>query len=441
LTEKAFDTRGPLEKFEGINFYDSQGNVSSEAVNCSNSILNKKPCFPELVWDNLQSTSPVRALPIVDDIGQILGVLMNKKGTNVNAEASVKAQFTCNDPEGSGAKFKPNIVNGKVDSIEVINPGIGYGFDPASTYCPNEQYGVLVNKLGLQEHLSDGEFVEHVVLGNPDILQVVDTDYDPDHILLATIDPSFNPQLEVGMNLKTKSGHEFVLNFDGKFPTLVIPQGATAIYAKCGDIIPKVDKLSVRNVGRNYVNPVITIGTGTKKRQIGTATKDAQGRLVELDLTESVLGFVKPVVEDLGFEANDIEGTGTGAEVSVVYEYTSPRELRENNVLPLTQYVDCVGHPMIKSAKEEEDDGLADRGFNLIDSQLEETTTDSDTTTVSTPTVADPVSTPVTPDTGTQQQQTQQTQQQNNQQQQQQQNNQQQQQQNNNQQQGGYGGY
>ena len=158
-------------------------------------------------------------------------------------------------------------------------------------------------------------------------------------------------------------------------------------------------------------------------------------------MTESVLGFVKPVVEDLGFEANDIEGTGTGAEVSVVYEYTSPRELRENNVLPLTQYVDCVGHPMIKSAKEEEDDGLADRGFNLIDSQLEETTTDSDTTTVSTPTVADPVSTPVTPDTGTQQQQTQQTQQQNNQQQQQQQNNQQQQQQNNNQQQGGYGGY
>ena len=28
LTEKAFDTRGPLEKFEGINFYDSAGNIA-----------------------------------------------------------------------------------------------------------------------------------------------------------------------------------------------------------------------------------------------------------------------------------------------------------------------------------------------------------------------------------------------------------------------------
>ena len=445
LTEKAFDTRGPLEKFEGINFYDSQGNVSSEAVQCANSNLNRKPCFPEMVWDNLQSTSPVKALPIVDDIGQILGVLMQKKGKNVNLEASVKAQFTCNDPEGSGAEFKPNIVNGKVDSVEVLKSGIGYGFDPADTFCPKEQYGILVDKLGLQEHLNDGEFIEHVVLGNPDILQVVDTDFDEDHILIATIDPSFNPQLEVGMSLRTKSGHDFILNFDKKFPTLVIPQGAKALYANCSDIIPKVDKLSIRNVGRNYVNPVITIGSGTKKRQIGTATKDDKGRLIELDLTESVLGFVKPVIEDAGFEANDIEGTGTGAEVAVVYEFTSPRELREDNVIPLTQYIDCVGHPMIKSVKEDEDDGLADRGFNLIDSAIDDSTELNTTVaTQSQQTIADPVSTPVTPDTGSQQQQqqTQQTQQQNNQQQQQQQqNNQQQQQQNNNQQQGGYGGY
>ena len=28
LTEKSFDTRGPLEKFEGINFYDSSGNIN-----------------------------------------------------------------------------------------------------------------------------------------------------------------------------------------------------------------------------------------------------------------------------------------------------------------------------------------------------------------------------------------------------------------------------
>ena len=229
-----------------------------------------------MVWDDLQSTSPIKALPIIDDIGQILGVLMNKKGSNVNAEASVKAQFTCNEPEGSGAKFKPNISNGKVESIEVITSGIGYGFDPADTFCPKEQYGVLVDKVGLQQHLTNGEYIEQVTTtGNPDILQVADTDYDEDHILLATIDPEFNPNLEVGLNLRTKSGHEFVLNFDRKFPTLVIPQDAKALYAKCGDIIPKIDTVNIINVGTNYVDPIITIGTGTKKQEIGTATPDS----------------------------------------------------------------------------------------------------------------------------------------------------------------------
>ena len=401
ISAKDFDTRGPLEKFEGINFYDSQGNVASQAVNCSNSILNKKPCFPEMVWDNLQSTSPVKALPIVDDIGQILGVFMQKKGSNVNTEAAVKAQFTCNEPEGSGAKFKTNIVNGVVDSIEVTNPGIGYGFDPASTFCPNEQYAVLVDKIGLQEHVNDGEFLEQVVTGNPDVLQVVDTEYDDNHILIATIDPSFNPKLTVGLQLRTKSGHEFILNFNNKFPTLVIPQGATAIYAKCGDVIPKVEEVSIINVGIDYVNPVITIGTGAKKKQIGSATVDAKGRLIKATVTEAILGFVKPVVEDRGTSSQ--EGTGTGAKLSVVYSYTSPREIKENNLLPLTQYIDCVGHPMIKSAKEDEERQMVDTGFNLVNSQTGETTTDGDTTTVSSPTVADPVSTPVNPSTPTQQ--------------------------------------
>ena len=392
---KAFDTRGPLEKFEGLNFYDSAGNIASSAVQCANSILNKKPCFPEMVWDNLQSTSPVKALPIIDDIGQILGVLMNKKGSGVNAEASVKAQFTCNEPEGSGAKFKPNIVDGVVDSIEVVNSGIGYGFDPADTFCPKEQYGVLVAKAGLQQHVNNGEYIEQVTTGNPDILQVVDTSYDEDNILIATIDPSFNPNLVVGLPLKTKSGHEFILNFNKKFPTLVIPQDAKALYAKCGDIIPKVDDVSIINVGTNYVNPVITIGIGNKKRQIGTFTTDSQGRLTKPNITEAVLGFIKPVVEDKAATP-----TGTGAQLSVVYTYTSPREIRENNVLPLTQYIDCVGHPMIQSAIEEEQTGLTDTGFNLVDSQTDTTTTSSsDTTTVSTPTTADPVSTPVNQDT------------------------------------------
>ena len=396
MSLKNFDTRGPLEKFEGINFYDSSGNIASSAVNCSNSILNKKPCFPEMVWDNLQSTSPIKALPIIDDIGQILGVLMNKKGSNVNAEASVKAQFTCNEPEGSGAQFKTNVANGVIDSIEVIKPGVGYGFDPADTFCPKEQYAVKVDKLNLSQHVNDGEFIEQMVTGNPDILQVVDTDYDEEHILLATIDPSFNPQLEVGLQLKTKSGHEFVLNYDKKFPTLVIPQGAKALYSGCSDIIPKVDNLSIINVGTNYTDPIITIGTGDKKKQIGTATTDSKGKLITASVTEPVLGFVKPIVEDR-------TGSGTGALLSVVYTYTSPRELRENNVLPLTQYIDCVGHPMIKSSIEDEEGAsVTDTGFNLIDSTVDESTETN--TTVATQTqqsLADPVSTPVTPSTPT----------------------------------------
>ena len=391
ISLKNFDTRGPLEKFEGINFYDSSGNIASSAVNCNNSILNRKPCFPEMVWDNLQSLSPIKALPIIDDIGQILGVLMQKKGSGVNAEASVKAQFTCNEPEGSGAEFKTNIENGVVDSIEVVKTGVGYGFDPADTFCPKEQYGVLVDKSGLQEHLNDGEYVEQVIEGSPDILQVVDTDYDDEHILLATIDPTFNSQLQVGMQLRTKSKHEFVLNYDRKFPTLVIPQNAKALYAGCSDIIPKVDKLSIINVGTGYTNPVITIGVGDKKRKIGSATVDSQGRLITATATEPILGFVKPMLED---------ATGTGGLLSVVYTYTSPREIRENNVLPLTQYIDCVGHPMIKSIIEEEELSLTDNAFNLVDSSVDETNVTNTTVAQQTQqTLTDPVSTPVNQDT------------------------------------------
>ena len=391
LSLKNFDTRGPLEKFEGINFYDSSGNIASSAVNCNNSILNRKPCFPEMVWDNLQSLSPIKALPIIDDIGQILGVMMNKKGSGVNAEASVKAQFTCNEPEGSGAEFKVNVENGVVDSIEVTKTGVGYGFDPADTFCPKEQYGVLVDKAGLQEHLNDGEYVEQVIEGSPDILQVVDTDYDDEHILLATIDPTFNSQLQVGMQLRTKSKHEFVLNYDRKFPTLVIPQNAKALYAGCSDIIPKVDKLSIINVGTGYTNPVITIGVGDKKRKIGSATVDSQGRLITATATEPILGFVKPMLED---------ATGTGGLLSVVYTYTSPRELRENNILPLTQYIDCVGHPMIKSIIEDEEAGLTDTSFNLVDSSVDETNVTNTTVAQQTQqTLNDPVSTPVNQDT------------------------------------------
>ena len=321
---------------------------------------------------------------------------MQKKGSGVGLEAQVRAQFSCNEPEGSGAQFKPNIVNGQVDSIEVINPGIGYGFDPADTFCPKEQYGILVNKVGLQEHVNDGEYIEQITTGNPDILQVVDTEYDEDNILIATIDPSFNPNLTVGLPVRTKSGHEFILNFTNKFPTLVIPPNAKAIYSKCSDIIPKLEDVSVTNVGKNYIDPIITIGIGDKKKQIGDATTDSQGRIVTTNVTEAVLGFVKPIIEE-----RSRGGTGTGASLSTVYTYTSPREIKEINVLPLTQYIDCVGHPMIKSMIEDEEVASLDTGFNLVNTQDTSTTTDSADTVVSTPTVADPVSTPVTPSTPT----------------------------------------
>ena len=345
-----------------------------------------------MVWDNLQSTSPVKALPIIDDIGQILGVFMQKKGSGIGLEAQVRAQFTCNEPEGNGAKFKPNIVDGKVESIDVINPGIGYGFDPADTFCPKEQYAVEVPKVGLQQFVNDGEYLEQVIEGNPDVLQVVDTDYTDDTILIATIDPSFNPNFVVGMQLKTKSGHEFTLNFNSKFPTLIIPPNAKALYSGCGDIIPKLDEVKITNVGSNYKDPKICIGVGDKERCIGTATTDKDGKLISINIDTPVLGFVKPEV---------IDSQGTGARLSTSYIYTSPREIKETNVLPLTQYIDCVGHPMIKSKKEDEDTTLQDTGFNLVDSADTTTTTDSDTTTVSAPTVADPVSTPVNPTTPT----------------------------------------
>ena len=390
ITEKSFDTRGPLEKFEGINFYDSSGNIASSAVNCSSGTRNKKPCFPEMVWDNLQSTSPVKALPIIDDIGQILGVFMQKKGSGIGLEAQVRAQFTCNEPEGGGAKFKPNIVDGKVESVDVINPGIGYGFDPADTFCPKEQYAVEVPKAGLQQFVNDGEYLEQVIEGNPDVLQVVDTDYSDDSILIATIDPSFNPNFVVGLQLQTKSGHEFTLNFNKKFPTLIIPQDAKALYANCSDIIPKLDEVKLTNVGTDYKDPIITIGVGDKQKQIGTATTDKDGKLISVSIDTPVLGFVKPEI---------VDSQGTGAKLSTSYIYTSPREIKETNVLPLTQYIDCVGHPMIKYKDEDEDASLQDTGFNLVDGQDTTTTTDGDTTTVSTPTVADPVTTPVNQET------------------------------------------
>jgi len=352
ITEKDFDTRGPLEKFESLNFYDSNGKIQMATVNCNNSILNKKPCFPEMVWDNLQSTSPVKALPIIDDIGAIVGVWMRNKGSNVNLEAQVRAQFTCNEPEGGGAVLKPNIKDGKVDSVTVQKSGIGYGFDPADTFCPKEQYVALISKEGVVNHLKDGDILELVSSAggvvsstNPDLLQVVDIDYDDSRIMIATIDPSYNAQFEIGMTVRTKDGFEFIVNFQNKYPELIVPGNAKAVYANCGDLIPIIDNVKTINVGTNYVNPIITIGSGDKEQQIGTYTVDKDGKLVEPTITTKVFGFIKPKIRDLGTSATN--ATGSGGELSPVYSFSGPREIRETGIIELQTYVDCVGHPML----------------------------------------------------------------------------------------------
>ena len=125
--------------------------------------------------------------------------------------------------------------------------------------------------------------LEQVIEGNPDVLQVVDTDYDDEHILLATIDPSFNPQLQVGTAVKTKSGHEFILNYNNKFPTLVIPQDAKALYANCSDIIPKVDNIKYYKRWKNYQIQLLLLELVIRQKETGTATKDSNGRLITAD--------------------------------------------------------------------------------------------------------------------------------------------------------------
>ena len=351
FTEKDFDTRGPIAKFEDFNFTASDGSIPSASLNCSNSIFNKKPCFPEMVWDNLQSTTVVKALPIVDNIGSILGVWTKKKGKGVPLEAQARAMFTCNEPEGGGAEFKPNIQNGKIESVAVTNPGIGYGFDPAETFCPNEQYNYVIPKGGLANQVNDGDLLYLVAYAdgtedttNPDVMQVVDVEYSETQILIATIDKTFEPSVEVGMKLKTKTNYEFVLNFSEKFPDLVVPPEAKAVYANCGDLIPVVEDVQTINVGKDYKKPVITIGKGPKEKEIGKADVNDKGQILKPVITETVLGFVVPKVKDTK------GGTGGGAVVVVTYQFVGPIKAKEIlSRLPTAQtYIDCVGHPMLE---------------------------------------------------------------------------------------------
>ena len=99
----------------------------------------------------------MKALPIIDDIGAMVGVLMRKKGSNIDTTAKVRAMFTCNDPEGTGAKLTPIIKDGKIEKIRVDKPGVGYGLDPDNTYCPKEQKHFLVDVQGLGDYGDVGD--------------------------------------------------------------------------------------------------------------------------------------------------------------------------------------------------------------------------------------------------------------------------------------------
>ena len=174
-------------------------------------------------------------------------------------------------------------------------------------------------------------------------MQVVDVAYSESQMIIATIDKSFEPNVEIGMKLKTKSNYEFVLNFTKKYPDLVVPPEAKAIYANCGDLIPVAEEVQTINVGKNYKEPIITIGIGKDEKEIGKADVDENGKIVNPVLTEKVLGFVAPKVKDKA-------GLGGGAVVVLLYEYAGPIKVKEILAgLPTSQtYIDCVGHPMLE---------------------------------------------------------------------------------------------
>lgn len=347
ITEKSFDTRNALDKFE-----DFVAGLPQVPVDCSNSLINKKPCFPEMVFDALQGTTPMKALPIIDDIGSTVGVIVKKFGGGVpNFGLGVKARSiaTCNEQEGSGAVFKPVFVadgsgiEGQVrlERVDVIKSGIGYGYTKDEAVCPREQYFVVINEPGLKNFIQEGSILYLVkdAQGNvsqtqPDIMQVDDFNYKgTGKISLATIDPDDIDLIKPGIVLRTAEGYEFTLNFTTTFVDFFIPPNATAVYSGCLDLIPILEDIRISNVGEGYVDPKIVVGD----EEIGYVSVDSRGRLLKPTITKKAIGFVTPEITD---------ANGVGAEVSSVYSYTGPIRIKE--LLPLENYIDCVGHPALK---------------------------------------------------------------------------------------------
>ena len=344
INEKSFDTRSPLDKFE-----DFVGGLEQVPVDCSNSLFNKKPCFPEMVFDALQSTTAIKALPIIDDIGSTVGVLVKKAGGSIpNFGLGVKARSiaTCNEQEGKGAVFSPVFVedgsgipgNVKIQRIDVIKSGVGYGFTKDEAVCPQEQFFVQISDGKLKEYVSEGSILYlvkdsegNVSETQPDILQIDDLDYEGTGIITAaTIDFDERAQIKPGMVLRTDNGYEFTLNFTKSFIDLFIPVDATAVYSGCLDLIPVLEDVRVVNVGRDYTDPKIFIDD----EEVGSVTVDTRGRLLKPTLSKKALGYVTLEIRD---------PTGGGAKLVPNYNFTGPEKLK--TILPLEQYIDCVGHP------------------------------------------------------------------------------------------------
>ena len=335
VSDKSFEKgKSMVEKFDSVYpIRASDGSINYESINCSPENTRKKPCFPELIFDNAQSTSIIKALPIIDDIGAMVGVLMRNKGSNINTTAKVRAMFTCNEPEGTGAQLTPIIKNGKIEKIRVDKPGIGYGLDPDNTYCPKEQKFFLIDNVELNDYAEPGDIIFYQEAdGDPNegILQIMDFNYNnTNKVALATLDK--NAYVPPGLKLQTSGGtYMFELNPDQIFFDLAIPENATALYANCDDIIPVLDTIDITNVGKGYKNPKIKVGD----KEIGDISVDVEGRLLTPTITTKTIGFMRPVIED---------PEGFGARIVPTYQYVGPSKFGE--IFESQSYIDCVGHP------------------------------------------------------------------------------------------------
>ena len=335
VTDKTFEKgKSLVEKFDSVYpIRASDGTINFETLNCSPENTRKKPCFPELIFDNAQSTTLIRALPIIDDIGAMVGILMRNKGSNINTTARVRAMFSCNEPEGTGADLTPIIKNGQIEKIRVNKPGVGYGLDPDNTYCPREQKFFLIDNLELQDYAETGDILfyqEEDGDPNEGVLQVIDYNYNnTGYVALATLEKT--DYIPPGLKVQSAGGtYKFTLNPQTEFYDLAIPANATALYANCDDIIPVLDTIDITNVGKGYKKPKIYVGPN----EIGDISTDTQGRLLTPTITTKTIGFVRPRI---------VDPEGYGADIVPTYQYVGPTKF--NEVFESQSYIDCVGHP------------------------------------------------------------------------------------------------